>query len=261
MIVFWGKLAGLTLGIFGGVLGVVFGLLVGHLLDLVAAEYLLRQFIAGMAAGRERRSPRGLSRKSALLALTVAGVATPTWRPAPEDREAFSRGARDWDPARWRFLERGRVRYLDAALAVRKEIAAGLLCEQITTTIPEAERQRLIELCRRTLDVEVRGKTLGRLRGLAEEIGLSDEWIDSRLPSGGASGAVGPLDSEVCRILGVEPDTDITEVRRVYRKLAAQFHPDTTAGLTDDQRQQSAAAFVTIRDAYDRAMRQLDSDR
>jgi hypothetical protein len=53
-------------------------------------------------------------------------------------------------------------------------------------------------------------------------------------------------------ILGIEPGANDQELRRVYYRLAAQFHPDTGADLDQHQLEQSREAFMTIKNAYAR---------
>ncbi len=62
------------------------------------------------------------------------------------------------------------------------------------------------------------------------------------------------IDTEAYDIIGVAPETSDTEIHKVYRRLAAQFHPDTGSDLDDDQRAQSEEAFLKIQDAYERIM-------
>lgn len=59
-----------------------------------------------------------------------------------------------------------------------------------------------------------------------------------------------PTDDEAYRILGVGPEASTMEVRRVYRLLAAQFHPDAGIELAGEQRRQSEEAFIRIKNAY-----------
>jgi uncharacterized tellurite resistance protein B-like protein len=59
-----------------------------------------------------------------------------------------------------------------------------------------------------------------------------------------------PTNDEAYRILGVGPEAPTTEVKRVYRLLAAQFHPDAGVELAGEQRRQSEEAFIRIKDAY-----------
>src|ERR1700752_4878103 len=47
-------------------------------------------------------------------------------------------------------------------------------------------------------------------------------------------------------VLGVKPDTSADEIRKVYRKLAKQFHPDLNPG-----KPAAEARFKSISAAYD----------
>jgi DnaJ-domain-containing protein 1 len=60
------------------------------------------------------------------------------------------------------------------------------------------------------------------------------------------------FDTEAYEILGLPPRVSDHEIHRVYRKLAAHFHPDGAKDLDDEQRQQAHEAFLKIQDAYNR---------
>ena len=47
-------------------------------------------------------------------------------------------------------------------------------------------------------------------------------------------------------VLGVKPDSSADEIRKVYRKLAKQFHPDLNPGKPEAE-----ARFKAISAAYD----------
>ena len=53
-------------------------------------------------------------------------------------------------------------------------------------------------------------------------------------------------------ILGLAPGASSREITRVYRKLASQFHPDSSAELSEQQRQIAEEAFLRIKEAYER---------
>lgn len=53
------------------------------------------------------------------------------------------------------------------------------------------------------------------------------------------------------RILGIRSDTELSEVKRIYRRLASQFHPDGMAALSEGQRRQSEEAFLRLKGAYE----------
>ena len=279
MIVIWGKLVGLGLGVFGGPFGAAFGLFVGHLLDVIAAEFLLRRSLARFLMGPRAHASPQFDPMAAIAALAVASVVDSVWRPSPDDKSAFKLGVNEriyygpetrlsarrfaWPAAlRWMRIVHGQPgRYLDAALHLRPNIDPKFFASRVTAEIAAEDRPRVIEICRSTLDSEARGPVLERLRSLAQLIGLPDEWIRAALPA--PAGSAGPtrIDPEACAILGIEPDADLAEVKSAYRRLAAQFHPDTATGLSPEQREASSAAFVRIRSAYERVARQLTKDR
>ncbi|MFW5694051.1 MAG: DnaJ domain-containing protein [Alkalispirochaeta sp.] len=65
------------------------------------------------------------------------------------------------------------------------------------------------------------------------------------------------LDRHACTLLGVSPDADEATVRRAFRTLAAELHPDTGGDLDPEQRQTMGDAFVRIRQAHDRLIAQI----
>lgn len=61
------------------------------------------------------------------------------------------------------------------------------------------------------------------------------------------------------QVLGLEPGSSREEVKRVFRVLASQFHPDGGAVLTDVQRRETEEAFKRIKDAYDDCMKSFST--
>jgi DnaJ like chaperone protein len=56
---------------------------------------------------------------------------------------------------------------------------------------------------------------------------------------------------ESYRILGVDENVTADELKRVYRSLAASFHPDSLADLSPQQQEAAQEAFIRIRRAYE----------
>jgi DnaJ-domain-containing protein 1 len=92
----------------------------------------------------------------------------------------------------------------------------------------------------------------------AEEIGRRLE-VDERIVADAAR-REGTLDERSCMLLGVPQDADREQVKRAYRRLAAQFHPDGTGVLEAHQQRQAGEAFIRIRAAYERLMRELGEE-
>lgn len=285
MIIIWGKLAGLALGAFGGFVGAAFGLLVGHLLDVVAGEFVLRRAVGQFLTG-PGRVPRQFQGAVATAALCIAAVIEADWQPSDDDTEAFRLGVRKWgrvpDPpaqpmgtilrhlhratrqirqlwARLRLRLRGGQTggYLDAALRLRPAINLELLAARVSAEIDAKDRAKMIEICRATLDTRIGGAVLERLVRLARLIELPDEWIRVALPPEDGTHRYNRIDLAACALLEVSPDANLDEVKRAYRRLAAHFHPDTAEVLSPEQRDASSVAFVRIREAYDRVVGQM----
>lgn len=53
-------------------------------------------------------------------------------------------------------------------------------------------------------------------------------------------------------ILGVKKDASWDEIKKAYRKLANQFHPDKQIGSTDEQKKNSEKKFQEIQNAYEK---------
>lgn len=56
-------------------------------------------------------------------------------------------------------------------------------------------------------------------------------------------------------VLGLQPGASVNEVKSVYHKLAAQFHPDGSRHLSDIQQKITEDAFIRIKSAYERLLK------
>lgn len=57
-------------------------------------------------------------------------------------------------------------------------------------------------------------------------------------------------------VLGVDANASIEDVKRAYRKLAAQYHPDTVPpGATTHEKEQVTAQFMEVQRAYEVMMK------
>ncbi|MDY7027755.1 MAG: J domain-containing protein [Spirochaetota bacterium] len=66
-----------------------------------------------------------------------------------------------------------------------------------------------------------------------------------------AADIVHTQDNTNYELLGVNRDDSIQEIKKVYRTLAAHFHPDSLHGLDATQKEAATEAFIRIRSAYE----------
>ena len=84
------------------------------------------------------------------------------------------------------------------------------------------------------------------MRNVAYNLGLNPQVIDQMQSLGGQS-----LD-DAYKVLGLTKDATDDEVRKAYRKLALQYHPDRVATLGDDVKEAAKKKFQELNDAKDR---------
>lgn len=250
----WGRVVGAVLGIPAGIFGVILGYLVGWLVDqtikVSRQNASLQAFLTG-------RGPiRGAKAEARIFVASVAVM----MRVASSNGSATIRQVemmRDWLSDRYRVSEQGSFglsRVVDEAYRLRNEIDIRQACETLAAEFEEDETAALIVFLTDLGEADSHGLTASsrqQIRRIGSLLGVDTTSIDlvlTRTPK---------LDAEACAILGLPTDATADEVRRVYRTLASQFHPDSAAGLTADQVRLSQEAFVRIKAAYERLISQL----
>ena len=93
---------------------------------------------------------------------------------------------------------------------------------------------------------EISGSTYRFIAGQCSLLGIENRYRDV------AGAILKARDTTSYELLGVSSDTSPEEIRKVYRTLAAQFHPDGLHGLSPEQREAAAEAFLRIRRAYEK---------
>jgi DnaJ like chaperone protein len=241
---FWGKLVGLLVGSLGGLYGAILGLLIGHLVDEILAERRRRNETVAFLRG----VPGDGSAAAESLLVAIVGMAfgiarmggPPTVAQIEHIRQILDR----------RFDLSKRERYL-VRTAIRESFRRPDAVDPVGLAASHRWNRELglflISLLVRIAIDDQAGLSPEReavLLQICETVGVSD--ADFVNLSGPESASV----EESYRLLGLEPGTPIDEVRRVYRRLAAQFHPDAAADLGVERQKQAEEAFKKIQAAY-----------
>lgn len=88
-------------------------------------------------------------------------------------------------------------------------------------------------------------KEIDLLETIANYIGLSKTDSDSIMAQ------FRPNNNSNYRILGITPSATDDEVRKAYRRMAVQYHPDKVATLGTDVQKAAEEKFKAISQAYE----------
>jgi DnaJ like chaperone protein len=117
--------------------------------------------------------------------------------------------------------------------------------------LPAAERRRLLDALFELalVDGALQRSEREALRRAARRLGISEEDEQAI-----AVRHLGEGDAHYA-LLGLTPEATDAEVKRAFRQLAAQFHPDKAAHVGRQAAEQAARRFQEIRDAYEEIRR------
>lgn len=248
----------------GASLGFVFGRVPGAVLGGLAGWWLARQWRRVSIAGRSGVVQRQFLDSTFAVAGAVckadgridqAEIAAmeafmQRFRFRPEQRrvaiDAFNRGKQtgfdvDAEVSRFRQSCGGQVHLMQVFLTA--QIQAAVADGEVT----DAERQMIYRV----------GRGLGLSQADLDRLDASLRMAQGRGASGGqAGGGRAPGRDEIAdayRILGVSADAPDAEVKKAYRKLMGEHHPDKLAakGLPESMRQMAEEKTREITRAYE----------
>lgn len=253
MTILWGKVIGAVAGIPAGPFGVAFGFVVGLLVDQVVRSVLLRRrverFLSGPASVDQPPFDRVIAAAVGIGMSVAALECLPTVRQVALLRETvvdyFRLGRRRAE---------GVQHIIDEAYRLGQALDTMGLADMLRDSTSLLEREELIRLYARIAELDRVGMTPKKravLRSVAAHLKVRRSFFQSLFPDAGG------LDIEACRLLGVPRDAGLEEVKRVYRRLAQQFHPDAVVDLAEEQKRQAAVAFLRIQAAYEKIVAEL----
>ncbi|KAA6045376.1 MULTISPECIES: co-chaperone DjlA [Pantoea] len=258
---YWGKVIGLALGVMSGAgfWGIVLGLIIGHLIDKVRSVKA-----QGYFANNQSRQTLFFSTTFQVMGhltkskgrvteadIQIASLFMDRMQLHGEARTAAQRAFREGKQSDYPL--RNKLRELRSACFGRFDLIRMFLEIQIQAAFADGslhpnERQVLYVI--------------------AEELGISRQQFDQflRMMEGGqqfggagASGGGwqqtkrGPTLEDACSVLGVKSSDDNTTIKRAYRKLMSEHHPDklVAKGLPPEMMEMAKQKAQEIQAAYD----------
>jgi DnaJ like chaperone protein len=118
-------------------------------------------------------------------------------------------------------------------------------CSEMAFSMPEEQRIQLVAFLAQLAkaDGKVHQKEVEALREMTINLQLDANIVDQMLSLGGTT-----LD-DAYKVLGISPDATDEEVRKAYRKMVVQHHPDKVSHLGDDVKEAATKKLQEINKA------------
>lgn len=266
---YWGKLIGLVLGLMSGTgfWGVVLGLLIGHMIDksrqVRSSGYFSNQaqrqalffsttfqVMGHLTKSKGRVTEADINLASALMErMQLHGAA----RTAAQ--QAFREGKQADFPLREKLRELrsicfGRVDLIRMFLEIQLQAAFA------DGSLHPNERAVLYVIAEELGFSRVQFEQFLSMMEGGRQFGGGYQQQGQYQQQGGFGGyqrQTGPTLADACKVLGVNPNDDATTIKRAYRKLMSEHHPDklVAKGLPPEMMEMAKQKAQEIQAAYD----------
>lgn len=242
--------------IIGGILGYWIGRLPGMLIGAMLGYWIARRIRGSLVGKLVQAQAQFLDSTFAVMGCLCKADGQVT-----HDELEVSR--RLWDRLRLNEAQRAKARAsfnrgkspefdLDAELATVRRITHG------QRALLQVFLQ--VQLSAIAADGKLHPAEHEMLLRVARGLGCSEaeiQQIEAMLRTGGANAAGAPSGQsleDAYRVLGVDPDASDAEIKKAYRRLMSQNHPDKLAGkgLPESMREMAAERTSEIGNAYER---------
>jgi DnaJ like chaperone protein len=243
---FKGKLIGALLGSLAGPMGTILGGLVGHLYDRATEERVAADRIGQRARRVEDSiSAAQLDFLTSLIGLSIA-VANADRHVRVSQIEALK--AFFWQNFPYSQEDHRIIQaVIDETFVNRDRLDVEALASYYRLSSSPAGRLLLLRLLFKIAEADKRGISE------AEEQVIRRIAATLRIEAASYRSVAAEFQHENNRaygILGVTPDASNDQIRSAYRKLAAQYHPDTVANLGEEFTTVAEEKFKLINEAY-----------
>jgi DnaJ like chaperone protein len=243
---FKGKLIGALLGSLAGPMGTILGGLVGHLYDRATEERVAAGRIGQRSRGvRDSISAAQLDFLTSLIGLSIA-VANADRHVRVSQVEALKAFFRQNFPYSQDDHQTIQA-VIDETFVNRDRLDVDALASYYRLSSSPSGRLLLLRLLFKIAEADKRGISEAEeqlIRRIAATLRIDAAAYRS------VEAEFKHEDNRAYSILGVSPDASKDQIRSAYRKLAAQYHPDTVANLGEEFTKVAEEKFKLINEAY-----------
>ncbi|PKE32648.1 co-chaperone DjlA [Rahnella sp. AA] len=262
---YWGKLLGLILGLWSGLgfWGIVSGLLIGHMFDTARsakrrgyfADQQTRQTIFFRTTFEVMGNLTKSKGRVTEADIQIASLYMERMQLHGEQREAAQRAFRDGKEASYPLREK--MRELRSVCFGRFDLIRTFLEIQIQAAYADGslhpnEREVLYVIAEELGISRMQFDQFLRMMEGGQQFGGSQQGGHS-YRGGYHQTQQGPTLADACKVLGVNATDDATTIKRAYRKLMGEHHPDklVAKGLPPEMMEMAKEKAQAIQAAYD----------